>query len=84
MTIEKHTTMSQTEVLPDGSIQIRFAQKLMDGDVELSSKWLRTAIPKGGDVVAQLAEVNSYLAENSWPAAEGTEKIAAIAKAAWS
>lgn len=57
--IEKKTVIDQIEITRNGTIQVRFALLVLDDGEEISSRWHRTAIEPGADVVAQLNAVDS-------------------------
>lgn len=59
--MEKRTIVHQIEITQDGTLQVRLGLLLVEGDKELDCKWHRTTIPRGGDVDAQMAAVNTHL-----------------------
>lgn len=61
--IERKTIVDQIEVVSDGSIRVRFAKLLVDGDQIIAEpKWHRMSpITPGTDVDAAFATVNDHL-----------------------
>jgi len=65
--IEKRVVLSQIEVQPDGTIQVRLEKQVVEDDVVLSREYHRTVITPLTKVDSQFAAVNSHLAEMGWP-----------------
>lgn len=85
MAIEHRTELNQIEITDQGRIQLRFALVLSDGDTIYSREWHRTAIEREASVDAQLALVNTHLAEmgRSQVSAGDVSRVKAVAAAAW-
>lgn len=77
MALEKRTTVNQIEITESGTIQVRIAKRVVDGDQVFSSEWHRTAFDPTTDIDAQMAAVNAHLAQMGWPAVPDadTQKI---------
>ena len=73
--IAKQTIVDQIEITRSGHIQIRFGLLIVEGGVELSHEWHRTAIEPGGDVDAQMAAVNANLVSLGKAQCPATEVI---------
>ena len=82
MALVKEVVLSQIEVQPDGTLQVRFDKRVVDGTEVFSHEYHRTVVPPGISVDKQMAAVNAHLAEMSWPpvAREHIERIKRIAK----
>lgn len=82
MTIRKRVVLSQIEITPDGTLQVRLDKQVVEGDQVLSREYHRTAIPPGTKVQDQMAFVNAHLAQMGWPDLEAAayERIKRIAK----
>lgn len=61
--IEKQTVLDQIEITRNGILQIRIALELVENDTVINRRWHRTAIEPGGDVGAQMANVNKHLTQ---------------------
>lgn len=83
--IEKKTIIDQIEITRNGTVQMRFGLLLLEGRAEIDSKWHRTCFPPGHDVAAQIAAVNSHLAQMGKPpvSTEDAAYIAAMCAQAW-
>lgn len=86
--MKKQTILDQTEILRDGTLQLRFAKQIIDDDgTVISTGWHRTTLPPGHDIDAQIVMVNEYLVSNHKCAAihpsEINEHIKPHAKIAW-
>jgi colicin import membrane protein len=85
MALKKQTVLSQIEVQPDGTLQIRLAKQVVDGDEVFASDYHRTAIPPGHSVDDQMNAVDADLINNhGFPALDKAERdrIKAHAKVA--
>lgn len=82
MAIEQKTVIDQIEIRRDGTIQIRLALLLVDGEQELARQWHRTAVEPGASVDAQLAVVNTHLQAMGKAQLDdsGTDKLKQIAQ----
>ncbi len=63
MALERRTIVNQIEVNEFGTVQVRFAIQIVDGDNVIHSRWHRTAVDLTGDVDQQLAAVNAHMDE---------------------
>lgn len=59
----KKTIIEQIEIKSDGFVLVRLQLIVIDGEEVIASSWHRTSIPPGADVEAQMAAVNSHLAQ---------------------
>ena len=60
--LEKKTVIERIEILAGGSIQVRFAKLIVDGDKIIGApQWHRCAFDPGADVNAMLAAINDNL-----------------------
>ena len=77
MALEKRTSVNQIEITESGTIQVRIAKRVVDGDQVFSSEWHRTVFDPITDIDAQMAAVNAHLAQMGWPEvpAADTQKI---------
>lgn len=66
MAIERKTVLDKLEIFADGSIQIRMALQLVDGDQVLSTKFHRTAVVGEESVTAALSQVAAGLQAQGW------------------
>lgn len=65
--IERKTMLDQVELTRSGSVNLRLALLLVEGDVELHTQFHRVSIDISGDVVAQMAVVVEHLASMGYP-----------------
>jgi hypothetical protein len=77
MTISKRVVLSQLEVQPDGTIQVRLDKQVVEDDNVLSREYHRTVLPPGIEVDQQMALVNAHLEQMGWPPVE-TEALSRI------
>lgn len=61
MAIKRKTIIDQLEYNCNGTVSVRLALQLAEGDQVISSKWHRTVIPAGIPACLQMAEVNTHL-----------------------
>lgn len=59
--IEKRTTFSGVTVTEAGHLEIRVEKQIVEDGVVLQHEYHRTSVECGGDLDAQLAEVNRHL-----------------------
>lgn len=59
--LEKKTVIERIEIMAGGSIQVRFAKLIVEGEKVISHQWHRCAFDPGTDVDAVLAAVNNHL-----------------------
>lgn len=60
--IENKTVIERIEILAGGSIQVRFAKLIVDGDKLVGvPQWHRVALDPGADVGAILIAINNHL-----------------------
>lgn len=64
----KKVVFSQIEICAPGVIQVRFEKLILDGDKVLSREYHRTSLEPGVPLDAQMAAVNSHLAQMGFPA----------------
>jgi hypothetical protein len=85
MMIERLTVLNQIEVTENSTLQLRFAFKLVEEGVEISSAWHRTALATGVDVNAAMQDLSAaFIAMNNKPVSEADiDKIQAVANAVW-
>lgn len=85
MALTRVVAIDRIEVLRDGSLQIRMAKQIVDGDQVVTSEYHRTAFDVGADVEGQMAAVNDHLAQMGWPAvaADSVQQAKAHAAVAW-
>jgi hypothetical protein len=62
--------LSQLEVQPDGTIQVRLDKQVVEDDNVLSREYHRTVLPPGTKVDQQMGLVNAHLAQMGWPPVE--------------
>lgn len=77
--MQKQTIVDQIEVQRDGTLHIRLACLIMDGEEVLSRHYHRTALAPGGNLKEQMAAVNAHLAQMKF-AAVSDDEIGRIAK----
>ena len=82
MTLAKRVILSQIEVQPNGTLQVRLDKQVVEDDAVLSREYHRTVVEPGVKVDDQMAAVNQHLAAMGWPAADEAhvERIRRIAK----
>lgn len=84
--MEKRAVVDQIEIARNGTVMIRIAKEIVDGEHVLARTWHRTVIAPGQDVDAQMAEVNRHLTEGLNAGAVGADdigRVKAIAAVAW-
>ena len=60
--IEKKTVIERIEILAGGSIHVRFAKLIVDGDKIIGpSQWHRCALDPGTELEPLLAAINNHL-----------------------
>lgn len=60
--LSRRTVIDQIEIRPqEGTVQLRLAKQILDGDQVISQQWHRTAFDASADVDGQLAVVNAHL-----------------------
>lgn len=57
----KRTVVDQIEIDREGTIRIRMAKEIVDGDTVVAKEWHRTVLPPGGDIDFQMMMVNQSL-----------------------
>ena len=65
--IERKTMLDRVELSRDGSVSMRLALCLVEGDVEIHTSYHRVGIDISGDVVAQMTGVVQHLGEQGFP-----------------
>ena len=88
MALAQQTVLNQREILSDGTVQVRFALQVMNGDAVLQSQWHRGSFPPGSDADMIVAAINSNIAQadmGSWPpiSDEDAAKIKGTCQAEW-
>lgn len=73
-------TYHQVEVVPNGTIQIRFMKKTVGGS---DAGYHRTSIKKNGDIDAQMTLVNAHLTAMGMQTISSWQRITDVATAAW-
>lgn len=59
---EKKTVIERIKILASGSIQLRFAKMIVDGDKIVGApQWHRCALDPGTDIDAMMAAINNHL-----------------------
>jgi hypothetical protein len=83
--LAKQTELNQIEVTVDGSLQLRFEFKVVDGDEKISGAWHRAALTPGVDIAAAVTALNHAFTDmNKEPITTAdVDKLEAIAAAAW-
>lgn len=64
----KRTVIDRIEILQDGTVQLRLAKQVVDGEKILMSEPHRTVIEPGINADDQMAAVNAHLTAMGWPA----------------
>lgn len=73
--IEKRTVLSQMEVLPNGTVQLRLEKQIVEnGQILARPEYHRTSFEPGDDVDEQMARVNAHLVQMG--AAAAAEEVA--------
>jgi hypothetical protein len=85
--MQKQTVVDQIEVTRDGTVQVRMAKEIVDGENVLSREWHRTALPPGSDIDLQFAAVNEHLTggDLNWAAVSDADisKVRDVTEAVW-
>lgn len=63
MSLARRTIVDQIEILRDGTVQVRLAKQVVDGDDVLRSEYHRIAVEPGSDLESCLLAVNAHLTE---------------------
>lgn len=85
MSIITRTVLNQRELLADGTIQVRIAKQVVNGEITISSEWHRVALPPGCDLEASIAAVDEHLETMGYAPlhASDWDKVRANASAEW-
>lgn len=75
--ITKRATVDQIEVTQSRLIQVRIALEVVEDNVVLSKKYLRTAVSPGMNPSLPKDVVDGFLEEGAWPALSGWERVEA-------
>jgi len=77
--MDKLTIVDRIEVNLDGVIQVRIARLLMDGEVEVSNRWLRGVIPPTETPIQSWVDaMNAYVVDVlAWPVMD-EERLALV------
>jgi len=75
--IERKSIIDQLEYPRNGGTGVRIALLIVDGSVEINSRWHRTFIPAGLLASTQMGEVSAHL-EQMGEAAISTEDVAKV------
>lgn len=67
MAIAKRVVLSQIEIVPNGTVQVRLEKQVVDGDAVIAREYHRTAIPLDVRSDDQMALVSEHLASMGWP-----------------
>lgn len=79
------TILDQREIRRDGTVLLRFAKVVMNGDTVLSSSWHRASLAPGADVVSVLDQVSANLVDMGFPviSVEDVTAIKATCEKEW-
>lgn len=82
MALSKRVVLSQIEVTPNGTLQIRLDKQVVEDDAVLSREYHRTVLEPGIKVDDQVGAVNAHLFLMGWPPIDEAtvERIRRIAK----
>lgn len=61
--MDKRTIVNQIEIQADGTVQVRFAKQIMDGEEIISNQWHRTMFDVSVNVDDQLTAMNTNLVD---------------------
>lgn len=84
--MKKRSIIDHIEISRDGTINVRIAKEVLDGDgTVLISAWHRTVCPPGSNIDAQMQAVNANLHEMKCASVGGTciARLKAHAATAW-
>jgi hypothetical protein len=83
--LSKQTSLNQIEITENGTLQLRFEFKVMDGDEKVSGAWHRAALTPGVDIGNVVTLLNEAFANmNKEPVIQAdVTKLQSIADAAW-
>jgi hypothetical protein len=63
MALERKTIIDQIEIRRDGTVHVRMAKVIVEGERIVASEYHRTALEPGADVDTTLAAVNAHLVQ---------------------
>jgi hypothetical protein len=61
MGLKRRTIIDQIEIKRDGTVQVRLAKQVVDGDEVLRSEYHRLGVEPGADLESYLPAVNAHL-----------------------
>lgn len=78
MSFQAKAILDRREILADGSVRVRLAREVRNGDVVVSRQWHRFTIAPGGNATAMLAGVNANLGALGFPSVSAADEKAII------
>jgi hypothetical protein len=63
MNIERRTVLDQIEIKRDGTVQLRLAKQIVDGETVLTSEYHRTTFEPGTHLDAAIPVIEAHLTE---------------------
>jgi hypothetical protein len=73
MGLERRTVIDQIEIRRDGTVQVRLAKQVVDGEDVLRSDYHRIGVEPGADLESHLPLVNAHLTTLGEAVVEETE-----------
>ena len=81
MALTKQVVLSQMEILPNGTIQVRLSKQVLDNDVTIASEYHRFVLEPGANLNDIMSNINTHLAQMGWPACRAADvaRVRAVA-----
>jgi hypothetical protein len=73
MSLERRTIIDQIEIRRDGTVHVRLAKQVIDGEEVLRSEYHRFGVEPGADLESCLPVVNAHLTERREAGVESAE-----------